>query len=329
MQVILKCTIKEIRVDRVEIKKEPIVSISCITYNHAPYIRDAIEGFLMQKTNFPFEILIHDDASTDGTSDIIRKYEQKYSDLIFPVYQKENQYSKGILLCEFNLKRARGKYIALCEGDDYWTDPLKLQKQVDFMDANPDYVMCYHSYKVRKDDKISKKTFPRKEKDFDADKLVATPIDIATTTKFFINVYKYHSHDDLMRFCGDYPMNAYLGTLGKCKFLPSIAPSIYRRHNGGIWSSRDDKSKFYNNINMCIKIYELFRENKDDHRMKIRLRILKDLLQEKWHRIEPDYKTFRFNPSFIRIAFCGFRFEFHYPFCQFAKKLVNIVCRKK
>jgi glycosyltransferase involved in cell wall biosynthesis len=126
--------------------EEPLViSICCITYNHEPYIRQCLEGFMMQKTNFPFEVLIHDDASTDGTADIIRRYESKYPDIIKPIYQKENQYSKGVEISStFNYPRAKGKYMAVCEGDDYWIDPLKLQKQVDFLENNPEYSMCFH-----------------------------------------------------------------------------------------------------------------------------------------------------------------------------------------
>jgi len=108
---------------------DPIVSICCITYNHEKYIRDAIEGFLMQKTLFPIEILIHGDASTDKTADIIKEYEVKYPDIIKPIYQTENQFSKGVSIsATYQFPRARGKYIAICEGDDYWTDPHKLQK---------------------------------------------------------------------------------------------------------------------------------------------------------------------------------------------------------
>jgi len=115
----------------------PLVSIDCITYNHKQYIRDAIEGFLMQITNFPVEILIHDDASTDGTAEIIREYEKQYPWLIKPVYQTENQYSKhNGIISKIQYARARGKYLAFCEGDDYWTDPYKLQKQVDFLESN-------------------------------------------------------------------------------------------------------------------------------------------------------------------------------------------------
>lgn len=130
---------------------EIAVSVICNAYNHEKYIRDALDGFVMQKTNFPFEVLIHDDASTDKTADIIREYEKKYPDIIKPIYQTENQYSKGNgAVGKIQRARVRGKYIALCEGDDYWTDPLKLQKQYDAMEAHPEIDICCHSaYKVK------------------------------------------------------------------------------------------------------------------------------------------------------------------------------------
>ena len=128
----------------------PLVSICCLSYNHAAFISDCLDGFLMQQTHFPIEILIHDDASTDGTDDIIRHYAAQHPDIIFPLFETENQYSRGFsgkMDIVFNYSRARGKYIAYCEGDDYWTDPLKLQKQVDFMEAHPDYSVCFHRCK--------------------------------------------------------------------------------------------------------------------------------------------------------------------------------------
>jgi len=136
------------------IDNKPLVSVDCITYNHEAYIRDALEGFLMQKTNFTLEVLIHDDASTDQTANIIRKYEKDYPNIIKPIYQKENQFSKGKnVFREFQIPRIRGKYIAICEGDDYWTDPLKLQKQVDFLENNSEYGLVYSNI-----DRLNEKT---------------------------------------------------------------------------------------------------------------------------------------------------------------------------
>lgn len=125
--------------------EEIMVSVCCLVYNHAKYLRKCLDGFVMQKTNFKFEVLIHDDASTDGSQDIIREYEEKYPDIIKPIYQKENQYSKHIGINKtYQYPRVKGKYIAFCEGDDYWSDPNKLQKQFDIMENNLDCSICVH-----------------------------------------------------------------------------------------------------------------------------------------------------------------------------------------
>ena len=130
--------------------KPIFVSISCITYNHEKFIRQCIEGFLMQKTNFPIEILIFDDASTDGAQQIIQEYASK-DHRIITFLQNENQWSKGKYgLLDWLFPAAKGKYIALCEGDDYWTDPLKLQKQVDFLEKNGAYNGVFHKVSILK-----------------------------------------------------------------------------------------------------------------------------------------------------------------------------------
>ena len=122
------------------------VSVICTAYNHENYIKDALESFVMQKTNFAFEVLVHDDASTDKTADIIREYEQKYPDIIKPIYQTKNQYSQGIKIGFTHLyPRAKGKYLAMCEGDDYWTDPFKLQKQYDALEQHLEVDICAHA----------------------------------------------------------------------------------------------------------------------------------------------------------------------------------------
>lgn len=126
-----------------------LVSICCLAYNHENFIRDCLDGFIIQKTDFDFEILIHDDASTDKTADIIKEYEALFPKIIKPIYQSENQYSKGIgVSANFNFPRAKGKYIALCEGDDYWIDPYKLQKQVDFLEVNSDYGLVCTDFSI-------------------------------------------------------------------------------------------------------------------------------------------------------------------------------------
>lgn len=126
---------------------KPLVSIVTLAFNHGRYLRQCLDGFVMQITDFTFEVIIHDDASTDDTAQIIREYEEKYPHIFRPIYQTENQYSKGVAIGATYLYPAvRGKYICECEGDDWWTDPYKLQKQADFLEAHPEYSLCCTAY---------------------------------------------------------------------------------------------------------------------------------------------------------------------------------------
>ena len=126
-------------------KNNIVVSILCITFNHEKFIEDALRSFLNQKTDFQFEIIVHDDASTDSTVEIIKKYQLFYPNIIKPILEQENQYSKGINITRSILKYAQGIYIATCEGDDFWTDEYKLQKQVDYMKKHPNCSMYGHA----------------------------------------------------------------------------------------------------------------------------------------------------------------------------------------
>lgn len=132
--------------------KLPVVTVWCLAYNQIRYIKDALNGFVKQETDFPYEVIVHDDASTDGTTKIIQEYANQYPDIIKPVIEKKNQWQKGGLkhiIHIMNQSYRRGKYLAFCEGDDYWTDPHKLQKQVDFLESHKDYSMCFHSAKKK------------------------------------------------------------------------------------------------------------------------------------------------------------------------------------
>lgn len=217
----------------------PLVSINCMTYNHKAFIRQCLDGFMMQKCSFDFEVLIHDDASTDGTQDIIREYEVKYPDIIKPIYQKENQYSKGIdPSLKYNAPRIKGKYIALCEGDDYWTDPYKLQKQVDFLESHPDYVMCSHRFNQY----IQDKNFLEEEKDstfqgadYDLKNLIGGKWLTQTLTVMYrrsaLDLKEYESYGMSMDIILFYA----LLKNGKGYCFPDIM-ATYRLHGGGVWS---------------------------------------------------------------------------------------------
>lgn len=146
---------------------EVMVSICCLAYNQEKYIKKTLDSFLMQKCDFKFEVIVHDDASTDNTADIIKEYEKNYPELITAVCQTENQYSKGgKIFKNFVYPHAKGKYIAFCEGDDYWIDPLKLQKQVDALEKNDDCSMCICRVKgVFEDETPANKNYPNFDMD--------------------------------------------------------------------------------------------------------------------------------------------------------------------
>lgn len=133
-------------------KKNIKVSVYCLAYNHEKYIRKSLDGFVNQITDFNFEVWVHDDASIDHTAEIICEYADKYPDIIKPIYQKENQYSKGINIWNYIYPQLQGKYIACCEGDDYWNDPYKLQKQFDAMEAHPECSLSTHKVQCCNED---------------------------------------------------------------------------------------------------------------------------------------------------------------------------------
>lgn len=238
----------------------PLVSICSITYNHENYIKEAIEGFLMQKTTFPFEIIIHDDASTDKTSEILKEYQGRFPNIIKCFCETENQYSKGVrgMMAKFTFPHARGKYIALCEGDDYWTDPLKLQKQVDYISNHDDCNLIFTS--VKSYDQKENKFYPnwatidRKKYEF---KDLAQRNLITTCTVLFRNPDKNEELGNYLgRFgIGDYPLYLFLLRSGYAYFLKDIT-AVYRQHTGGVFSSRGPE----NLINTHIQVLQTLEQ---------------------------------------------------------------------
>lgn len=233
-------------------RQVPLLSIICLAYNHAAFIRETLEGFLRQETDFPFEVIVHDDASTDGTAAIIADYAARYPSVIRPIYQRENQYQKGVPFSTALFAQAAGKYIAYCEGDDYWTDPQKLQIQVDFLEAHRDYVMTYHDAFMFNSRGVVRSPHlqGRLRRDASSRELKqARPV--STLTVCFRNLVhelppELHGVEVL-----DICWWSLLGAYGKGKFLAEIKPAAYRVHEGGIFSMRSSKQR----IRMSMHAY--------------------------------------------------------------------------
>lgn len=244
--------------------REIMVSISCITYNHAPYIRQCLDGFLMQKTNFNFEVLIHDDASIDGTTEIIKEYETRYPDIIKPMYEEENQWVKGRRGSKvFNFPRAKGKYIAMCEGDDYWIDPLKLQKQVDFLEENPNHSLCFHAYsKLFNDGNLSEvHQFSQDVIDVPKENMILGGGGyMATNSMLYVRKY-YDNIPEWIKKApvGDLPLMLLLLEMGKVAYINDNM-SVYRILSLGSWSSRISNSykKMFRHHRAIIKMWNEF-----------------------------------------------------------------------
>ncbi len=228
---------------------EPLLSIVCTTYNHEKFIRQALEGFVSQKTNFKFQVIIHDDASTDKTAEIIKEYQQKYPDIIKPIFQIENKFSRNIpILKTFVYPLIKTKYLALCEGDDYWIDPYKLQKQVDFLEANPDYSICFHPVKFIYEDKPNKSNiYPSKKflsQQLTFEKLLQTNF-IQTNSVVYRWRFNNENVEEIVPtgiMPGDWYMHLCHAKVGKIGALKDVM-SVYRRHSGGIWSDTDAANK--------------------------------------------------------------------------------------
>lgn len=243
----------------------PIVSICCITYNHEAYITEAIEGFLIQETNFPFEILIRDDCSTDNTKYIIQEYVKQYPNLIKPIFEKENTFSKGIKPLPQVYENAKGKYIAICEGDDYWTDPSKLQKQVNFLQENPLYAACFHDSLILNETQDSNKTQHIKigDRKIDEDVDIVSIIkenNIATASIVFKNSIRKTPKYHYKTTKGDYALMVNIASQGTIKYLPEVM-SAYRVHGGGVWSSQSEIYKEKENLNFYSLLQNHFSNN--------------------------------------------------------------------
>lgn len=226
---------------------EIMVSVICNVYNHEKYIREALDSFVMQKTDFSYEVLVHDDASTDHSADIIREYEKRYPQIIKPIYQSVNQYSKCNITLTYQIPRVKGNYIAICEGDDYWSDAYKLQKQFEEMENHPEIDMCAHAADVICDGNIIAKIAASEIKEIlDTNRVILGGGEFFATNSLFLRTEMFKNIPDFYKFYGlDYVIQIWGSLRGGILFLPDYM-STYRTGVINSWSDRTNKDVSFN-----------------------------------------------------------------------------------
>ena len=229
------------------------VSVLCTVYNHEKYLRNCLDGIVEQKTNFKYELLVHDDASTDNSAKIIKEYELKYPDIVKPIYQTENQYSKkpaGGIINNFLVPKAKGRYFAICEGDDFWTDENKLQMQFDYMEQNDDCFLVATDGIIN-DMVIGEQYYQersKKDRDFSLSECILGGGGLFLTCSFFMR----KEVKTTMPACfncesiGDYQIPFYAAVLGRVHYIAK-ATCQYNYGVAGSWSVNQ-------NINTQIKL---------------------------------------------------------------------------
>lgn len=228
--------------------KQPELSIVVVAYNEEEYIEETLEKIIAQKTNFEYEVLCHDDASTDRTQEIIMEFVKKYPDIIIPIFQKDNKMQKGHqVIFEYCYPKARGKYIAYCDGDDYWSDVNKLQRQYDFLESHEDYTLCLHNFDFLEVENGNRYTSNCGQKDrdmkieefilWDAQRIPQLGTSMFRTTlakerpELFV---KIGGGKKSLRPISDYPLYIYLALNGKVRYLAD-SMSIWRRRGFQSW----------------------------------------------------------------------------------------------
>lgn len=275
---------------------EVMVSICCLAYNHEKYIRQCLEGFVNQKTNFQYEVLIHDDASTDGTADIIREYEKKYPNIIKPIYQVENQYSQGKPINKYLYEKALGRYIALCEGDDYWCDSSKLQLQVEALELNKRCRFAVHKTMRMKEDgtflNILKPSYFIPAGIITSDQMIVLegnhPFHYSSYIGYAEDFREYANNRpafSIGKWCGDAPLILYFITKGDFFYVDKVM-SCYREASVSSISKKLKESGIRDVDRVSTKMQEMMTEFDEYTDYKYHKQLLKHIKRNKRNMIK-------------------------------------------
>lgn len=246
---------------------EPVkLSICTVTYNHAPYLRQCLEGFLDQICYDRVEIIVHDDASNDGTADILRDYVERYPSIIRPIIQEVNLFSKGVNpYYSFLFPASKGDFIALCDGDDYWDDPAKISTQLAFLETHADVAVTYGSTNAVRDGQIDAAYRSGLERNLSSDEL-KRGLPINSLTACFRNIFQDGPPVFLCNApVGDMTVWAALGHHGRGVFLPELKPAYYRQHDGGIFSKKSLETQLFMGT-MSLLAMAAYHHAKSDRR---------------------------------------------------------------
>lgn len=247
-------------------KKTPTVSVCMITFGHAKFIEKAINSILMQEGEFEMELIISNDNSPDNTDEIIRNIIQIHEhgkNIKYFNHNKNLGVAKNFI---FALNQCRGKYVAICEGDDFWTDPLKLVKQIDFLDRHDSYVVTYHdALIVNENDVLIKdnKLPPSCRKDFSNNDLKKGSY-LLFLTLCFRNVIKNYPSQMYNVSTPDTFLTSILGNFGKGKFMNNVGPSGYRLHSGGVWGKQNRLKKLKMRLDLFKSLYSYYISKKNE-----------------------------------------------------------------
>lgn len=296
--------------------KEPLVSIVCITYNHEPYLRQALDSFLMQKTSFAYEIVLAEDCSTDGTREICMEYAAMYPDIIHYIWSENNV---GAVENEARaIRAAKGKYIALCEGDDYWTDPKKLQKQVDFLESHPEYSVTFHRYKIHYEETD---IWQRDNAGwlFEGKQIEGIDITVEQTldkwlTQYLSAVFRRDCYDfawaDQYQWYRDSHMFYHLMTVGKA-YLFAFEGGVYRKTGNGMYTNQDRYQMQLRTIDVCREMWET---NNDE-------RLRKPYIKALQYFVDSFCKDHNYRHEVAKMSFTQFSLE------RDLMRLIKNICR--